>query len=211
MLKRKKTKSLTNQRPGLSSGRDDRTRTGDPYVPNVVRYQLRYIPKTTWRKRAVQLLKSGEYPLLLHCGCKVTSFFLNIEKFLRKNLLGFKKSTTFALAIKKTTVLNIATRYLSSGGRAMDWKSMCPWFNSKRYHFLLSFIPVLALCGAGFFCVSFKRKQPDNVCCQKHQSLLLIENPRQYSRSKKVRRSPHTSVAVVTACRLSHLTVSYNA
>ena len=24
--------------------RDDRTRTGDPYVPNVVRYQLRYIP-----------------------------------------------------------------------------------------------------------------------------------------------------------------------
>ena len=26
--------------------RDDRTRTGDPYVPNVVRYQLRYIPIT---------------------------------------------------------------------------------------------------------------------------------------------------------------------
>ena len=24
--------------------RDDQTRTGDPYVPNVVRYQLRYIP-----------------------------------------------------------------------------------------------------------------------------------------------------------------------
>ena len=28
----------------LSTGRDDQTRTGDPYVPNVVRYQLRYIP-----------------------------------------------------------------------------------------------------------------------------------------------------------------------
>ena len=27
------------------SGRDDQTRTGDSYVPNVVRYQLRYIPK----------------------------------------------------------------------------------------------------------------------------------------------------------------------
>ena len=24
--------------------RDDSTRTSDPYVPNVVRYQLRYIP-----------------------------------------------------------------------------------------------------------------------------------------------------------------------
>ena len=28
----------------LARSRDDRTRTGDPYVPNVVRYQLRYIP-----------------------------------------------------------------------------------------------------------------------------------------------------------------------
>ena len=27
-------------------GRDEATRTPDPYVPNVVRYQLRYIPKT---------------------------------------------------------------------------------------------------------------------------------------------------------------------
>ena len=27
-----------------SSCRDDVTRTRDPYVPNVVRYQLRYIP-----------------------------------------------------------------------------------------------------------------------------------------------------------------------
>ena len=29
----------------LFSGRDEATRTPDPYVPNVVRYQLRYIPK----------------------------------------------------------------------------------------------------------------------------------------------------------------------
>ena len=26
------------------AGRDEATRTPDPYVPNVVRYQLRYIP-----------------------------------------------------------------------------------------------------------------------------------------------------------------------
>ena len=31
-----------------SSGRDDPTRTDDPYVPNVVRYQLRYIPMPVW-------------------------------------------------------------------------------------------------------------------------------------------------------------------
>ena len=28
----------------LLFGRDEATRTPDPYVPNVVRYQLRYIP-----------------------------------------------------------------------------------------------------------------------------------------------------------------------
>ena len=30
---------------GCLNGRDDQTRTGDSYVPNVVRYQLRYIPR----------------------------------------------------------------------------------------------------------------------------------------------------------------------
>ena len=35
---------------GLLFGRDDPTRTDDPYVPNVVRYQLRYIPMRPLRK-----------------------------------------------------------------------------------------------------------------------------------------------------------------
>ena len=30
--------------PTVALGRDEATRTPDPYVPNVVRYQLRYIP-----------------------------------------------------------------------------------------------------------------------------------------------------------------------
>ena len=30
--------------PFTTFGRDEATRTPDPYVPNVVRYQLRYIP-----------------------------------------------------------------------------------------------------------------------------------------------------------------------
>ena len=34
--------------------RDEATRTPDPYVPNVVRYQLRYIPKPTISRKRVQ-------------------------------------------------------------------------------------------------------------------------------------------------------------
>ena len=37
-----KKKATTEKR--LSLCRDDKIRTCDPYVPNVVRYQLRYIP-----------------------------------------------------------------------------------------------------------------------------------------------------------------------
>ena len=32
------------RRSSSTIGRDEATRTPDPYVPNVVRYQLRYIP-----------------------------------------------------------------------------------------------------------------------------------------------------------------------
>ena len=38
------TKKETGKFQSLYIGRDDPTRTDDPYVPNVVRYQLRYIP-----------------------------------------------------------------------------------------------------------------------------------------------------------------------
>ena len=41
-------------------GRDEATRTPDPYVPNVVRYQLRYIPMT------------GDF---FEIGCKGTTIF----------------------------------------------------------------------------------------------------------------------------------------
>ena len=44
----------------LFLGRDEATRTPDPYVPNVVRYQLRYIPI---------------------CGCKVSTFIPNASIF----------------------------------------------------------------------------------------------------------------------------------
>ena len=40
----KKTKVVKNITTFAFSSRDEATRTPDPYVPNVVRYQLRYIP-----------------------------------------------------------------------------------------------------------------------------------------------------------------------
>ncbi len=39
-----KTEAAENQQLPFKCCRDEATRTPDPYVPNVVRYQLRYIP-----------------------------------------------------------------------------------------------------------------------------------------------------------------------
>ena len=47
------------QNPSSLFGRDEATRTPDPYVPNVVRYQLRYIPIA--RKRVQRYGKKMRY------------------------------------------------------------------------------------------------------------------------------------------------------
>lgn len=63
--------------------RKEAIRTPDPYVPNVVRYQLRYFP---------------------FCGCKVTkksAIPQHRQTFLTKNLHGIKKTPIFALAIRQ--------------------------------------------------------------------------------------------------------------
>ena len=54
----------------LLFSRDEATRTPDPYVPNVVRYQLRYIPMA-----------------FLESDCKGTVFFWIMSTFRKKNLL----------------------------------------------------------------------------------------------------------------------------
>ena len=51
--------------------RDEATRTPDPYVPNVVRYQLRYIPMCF-----LLFAVSGKPKSV----CKGTSFFVNRNK-----------------------------------------------------------------------------------------------------------------------------------
>ena len=47
-----------------------------------------------------------------------------------------KNGSIFAPAISKQKCSNESKtkRYLSSVGRATDWKSVCPWFDSWRYH-----------------------------------------------------------------------------
>ena len=65
--------------------RDEATRTPDPYVPNVVRYQLRYIPlasasgatrnRTGDTRIFSPLLYQLSYGTLLVCGCKGMQFF----------------------------------------------------------------------------------------------------------------------------------------
>ena len=56
-LQGRKRKSDNRIAPIVTFGRDEATRTPDPYVPNVVRYQLRYIPNA------------------IESGCKGSDFF----------------------------------------------------------------------------------------------------------------------------------------
>lgn len=53
-----KKEPASEKRCRLLACRDDQTRTGDPCVPNAVRYQLRYIP---------------------NCVCKITTYFGNMQ------------------------------------------------------------------------------------------------------------------------------------
>ena len=55
----------------VAFGRDEATRTPDPYVPNVVRYQLRYIPKTSEVQGSGTSAARGDFEI----GCKVTQNF----------------------------------------------------------------------------------------------------------------------------------------
>ena len=77
-------------------GRGDRTRTGDPYVPNVVRYQLRYTP-----------IKNCmfSYP-----GAKLLLFF-EITKKITRNL---QKVCKLFGRLKKRQYLCIAIRKYSA-------------------------------------------------------------------------------------------------
>ena len=66
--------------------RNEATRTPDPYVPNVVRYQLRYIPSLIihWKQKIIQSVKSVRYFTINQFAssvlpCKNRAIELNIK------------------------------------------------------------------------------------------------------------------------------------
>ena len=61
----------------LKDGRNEATRTPDPYVPNVVRYQLRYIPMQCF----------------LNCAAKVDIFSKPAKFIIKKACNPVKKSS----------------------------------------------------------------------------------------------------------------------
>ena len=74
------------------SCRNEATRTPDPYVPNVVRYQLRYIPIPFSKSGATRnrtgdtrifspLLYQLSYGTFSVCGCKDKDIFLYYKAF----------------------------------------------------------------------------------------------------------------------------------
>ena len=81
--------------------RNEATRTPDPYVPNVVRYQLRYIPIIYGGKSGVTRNRTGDtrifspllyqlsYDTICFClivGAKVNLFFDTTNLFLEKSI-----------------------------------------------------------------------------------------------------------------------------
>ena len=56
----------------LRFGREEVTRTPDPYVPNVVRYQLRYF---SILPRKISIICWRKFSRSYESGCKSTAFF----------------------------------------------------------------------------------------------------------------------------------------
>ena len=90
--------------------RNEATRTPDPYVPNVVRYQLRYIPPLLMQKSKNRLnvktnraVSKSLLPIRNICNANINQktdkrkFF---KSFLSKHLHNPKTCPTFALANK---------------------------------------------------------------------------------------------------------------
>ena len=68
--------------------RNEATRTPDPYVPNVVRYQLRYIPIIYVEKVVSPGIEPGTDTICfcLIAGAKENLFFDNTKLFLEKSI-----------------------------------------------------------------------------------------------------------------------------
>ena len=74
--------NLTFHKP-FTIGRDEATRTPDPYVPNVVRYQLRYIPLRGFGVKRLQ--RYGNFLKYVH---KTRYFFKKLPAIAWQSLSG---------------------------------------------------------------------------------------------------------------------------
>ena len=86
----------------VAFGRDEATRTPDPYVPNVVRYQLRYIPisqksrakvRTFFELRARKAIKFQKYWKIiafLGMALLVIMFLELLELVAARHIVGWR-------------------------------------------------------------------------------------------------------------------------
>ena len=86
-------------------GRDEATRTPDPYVPNVVRYQLRYIPMA-FEKPAAKVLQIFELRAFLMENFGI----LSVLHYLCRRKLTEMKQVTLIIACVWMTLATYAQR-----------------------------------------------------------------------------------------------------
>ena len=123
-------------KPFVAFCRNEATRTPDPYVPNVVRYQLRYIPPQLLqraKKHIKRPIKLNYFHGAYHPFCNIYSANIYQKRDKWKFLKVFYQN---ACTIQKLALpLHSQTRRChSSVGRAKDWKSLCPRFDSWWHH-----------------------------------------------------------------------------
>ncbi len=75
-----------------SFGREEETRTPDPDVPNVVRYQLRYF---SILPRKISIIYLRKFSRSYESGCKGTAFFLYVQIF-EQLFCTFSLKSTFS-------------------------------------------------------------------------------------------------------------------
>ena len=115
--------------------RKEATRTPDPYVPNVVRYQLRYFPKANKRRST------------LFAGAKLRHFFESATKKTEKTLGKSKKALPLQPHLKKVQRLGAIAQLVehrtenpcvpgsNPGGTTQERNSVPLYFFAARVHF----------------------------------------------------------------------------
>ena len=95
------------------------------------------LERLRWLSLKISSFFVGELPVYCVFAGKMQFFEKNVKKKLKKNLQVSKKCLPLQSQSKERIVL-IKVWCHSSVGRAKDWKSLCPWFDSRWHHENLS-------------------------------------------------------------------------